>query len=73
MIGLTEIKDISDIRSVLPAEIRDAESFDSTTFAKALRLRGRRLSQALKFLCDVEILTREKDGRKYIYYIIKDK
>ncbi len=67
MTGLVEIKNIADIRSVLPQEIRDAENFDSAFFAKALRLRGRRLSQALKFLCEVEILTRKKDGRKYIY------
>ena len=69
MIGLTELHGIDGVRAILPSEIRAAESFDSAMFAKALKLRGRRLSLALKFLCDVEILTREKNGKKYIYYL----
>ncbi len=69
MIGLTEIRMLGDIRAVLPPELRVVESFDSAYFAKLLKLRGRRLSQALKFLCDTGIAKREKDGRKYIYYL----
>lgn len=69
MTALTEIRSVDDIRAVLPSEIRVAKGFDSAVFAKALRLRGRRLSLALKFLCDIEILTRKKDGRKYVYYV----
>ena len=69
MIGLTEIRTLDDIRAVLPPELRVAERFDSAYFAKILKLRGRKLSQALKLLCDTRIAKRENDGRKYIYYL----
>ena len=71
MTGLTEIRTLDDIRAVLPPELRSAESFDSAYFAKILKLRGRRLSQALKLLCDAGIAERKKDGRKYIYCLNK--
>ena len=69
MIGLNEIRGVDGIRAALPAEIRTAESFDSAAFAKALKLRGRRLSLALKLLCDIGLVCREKNGKKYIYYL----
>ena len=68
MIGLTELHGIDGVRAILPSEIRAAESFDSATFAKLLKFRGRRMSLALKLLCDIGLLRREKDGKKYIYY-----
>ncbi len=69
MIGLTELRDVDGIRAILPPEIRAAESFDSAMFAKILKLRGKRLSLALKLLCDIGLVRREKDGKKYIYYL----
>lgn len=69
MTEITEVQGVDGVRSILPTEIREAESFDSAIFAKALKLRGRRLSLALKFLCDTEIARREKSGNKYIYYL----
>ena len=69
MIGLSEICGVDSVRATLPPEIRAAESFDSATFAKILKLRGRRLSLALKLLCDIGLVSREKNGKKYVYYL----
>ena len=67
--GFTQISTPKEVFACLPSELRAAECFDSATFAKAMRLRGKRASLSLKFLCDIGLLTREKDGRRYLYYI----
>lgn len=41
--------------------------FTATQFGKAARLQGRKLTATLKVLLDRGVLTREKEGREYLY------
>ena len=57
----------ADYGALLPADL--PETFTATRFGKAAKLQGRKLSGALKVLLDRGILTREKEGREYLYRI----
>ena len=54
-----------DYAALLPAALPPA--FTAAQFGKVARLQGRKLSAALKVLLDRGVLTREKEGREYIY------
>ena len=69
MRGYTVIASLSDVRAILPSEILEVESFDARAFSKATKLKGRKLSFALSFLCKTDLAEREKCGNKFIYRI----
>ena len=54
-----------DYAALIPAALPD--TFTATRFGKAARLQGRKLNGVLKVLLDRGILTREKEGREYLY------
>ncbi len=56
-----------DLKNCLPSNL--PTRFTSKDFEKAMRCRGRRLSAALKLLYECGIITREKQGRGYIYHV----
>lgn len=55
----------ADYAALLPAGLPQA--FTAAQFGKAAKLQGRKLSGALKVLLDRGVLTREKEGREYVY------
>ena len=65
---VAEVKQIGHLLG-LPAELVEKGSFDVSEFSKHTHLRGRRLSLALKLLCDIGIVGRERKGKKYIYHL----
>ena len=70
----TEIATTADVASLLPEALRDEAEFTAEDFGRAMGLRaGRRRSMALAFLCEKGILTRRKEGRKYVYAYQYDK
>ncbi|MBE6535109.1 MAG: winged helix-turn-helix transcriptional regulator [Ruminococcaceae bacterium] len=68
LVGCTQISSVFDVRKILPTELTE-KPFTSPEFAKLTKLRARRLSMALSLLMSLGILTREKDGRQYIYSV----
>ncbi len=70
LVGCTEISSINDVKNLLPAELEE-NRFTTAFFSKLTRLRGRRLSMALSLLLQLGILSREKQGRQYLYSITK--
>ena len=68
LVGCTEISSVSDVRKIWPLEITK-KPFTSADFARLTKLRARRLSMALSLLTSLGILTRERDGRQYIYSV----
>ena len=71
LIGDTEISSVKDVIKILPAELAE-NPFTAEKFSKTAKLRGRRLSTALSLLVRLGILSREKDGRQYIYSVVED-
>lgn len=66
--GLKEIRFFrspADYAAFLPAGL--PERFDSALFSRLSRLKGRGLWAALKVLCHVGVLEREKEGRRFYY------
>ena len=67
----TELLDIislhspSDYLRLIPDKLPD--TFTAAEFYRATAMRGRRSYYALKLLCDIGVLTREKQGRAYLY------
>ncbi len=55
----------NDYAFFLPAGL--PAKFTASDFGKAAKVRGRVLSAALKVLCRVGVLTREKEGRTFFY------
>ena len=55
----------ADYAALIPAGLPAA--FTAVQFGKAARLQGRHLNGALKVLLDRGVLTREKEGREYVY------
>lgn len=68
LLGCTEISSVRDVMSILPEELTK-KAFTSADFAASTRLRGRRLSMALSLLIGLGVLSREKNGRQYIYSV----
>lgn len=62
-----EIRTPADLRQCLPPKLPD--TFTSKDFAKAMRCRGMRLSAALKLFYETGVVTREKQGRRYVYTV----
>ncbi len=57
----------ADLKRCLPPNL--PATFTTADFQKAIRYRGRKLSAALKLFLATDILTREKQGRGYVYSI----
>lgn len=55
----------ADYRALLPAGLPNP--FTAAEFGKAARLQGRALQGTLKVLRTMEVITREKAGRKFLY------
>lgn len=56
-----------DLKRCLPQKLGD--TFTAADFEKAMRCRGRKLSAALKLLLATDVLSREKQGRGYVYTV----
>lgn len=63
-----EIRTKADLKRCLPAKL--PLQFTSADFQKCTRWRGRRLSAALKLFLETGVITREKQGNKYIYTVV---
>jgi hypothetical protein len=63
-----EIRSPSDLKMCLPAKL--PAQFTSADYQKCTRLRGRRLSAALKLFLETGVVTRTKDGNKYVYTVV---
>ena len=61
------IRTPADLKCCLPPWL--TSPFTAAHFQKAMRYRGRKLSAALKLFLATDILTREKQGRGYVYTI----
>ncbi len=61
------IRTVGDLKRCLPPKL--ADTFTSTAFERAMRCRGRKLSAALKLLLATGVLTREKQGGRYVYTV----
>ena len=67
----TELVDIitlcapEDYSRLIPDKLPSA--FTAAEFYRAAQIKGRRAYYALKLLCDLGVLTREKQGRAYVY------
>ena len=68
LVDTMTIREAADYRRLLPMGL--PRTFTSAEFGKAARLRGRRLSAALKVLLSRGVLTREREGKAYRYTII---
>lgn len=55
----------ADYRALLPAGLPNP--FTAAEFGKAARLQGRALQGTLRVLRTMEVITREKSGRKFLY------
>jgi hypothetical protein len=66
LVDIIELKTRDDYRALIPEGLSDG--FTAAEFDRAAALRGRRAYFSLKFLLDLGLLTREKDGRVYRYY-----
>lgn len=60
----------ADYAALLPAGL--PETFNAAWFGKAAKLQGRKLSAALKVLLDRGILTREREGKEYVYRRVRE-
>lgn len=58
----------ADYAALLPPDL--PAPFTASDFGKAARLQGRNLQGTLKVLLTLGVLRREKDGQKYLYYIL---
>lgn len=63
-----EIRTPADLKACLPAKL--PAFFTSADYQKCTRLKGRRLSAALKLFLETGVITREKQGNKYIYTVM---
>ncbi len=63
-----EIRTPTDLKGCLPAKL--PTQFTSADYQKCTRLRGRRLFSALRLFLEAGVITREKQGNKYIYTVI---
>ena len=71
LVGYTKISSVRDVRDILPVALTE-KAFTSAEFARLTGLRGRRLSMAISLLTSLGILTREKNGRQYIYSVTEN-
>lgn len=67
MEGEVTLRAPADYAALLPPGL--PEHFTSAQFGKAVHQQGRKLNGTLKVLLHTGILTREKEGREYVYQI----
>ncbi len=60
----------ADYRALVPDSL--PTTFTATRFGKAARLQGRKLGGTLKVLLQMGVLTREKEGREYVYTRVEE-
>ncbi len=60
-----EIREARNLIACIPAKLPD--TFDAKAFSRCTFQRGRRLNAALHLLVNCGVVTREKQGRKYVY------
>lgn len=65
---MLEIRTPADLKQCLPEKL--PTTFTSADYQKCTRLKGRRLSAALKLFLETGVITREKHGNKYIYTVV---
>ncbi len=65
LLELITLKSPDDYRKLIPDTLGD--SFTATEWNKATALKGRRAYYSLKLLCDLGVVTRELQGKKYVY------
>ena len=63
-----DIRTPNDLKCCLPTKI--PPQFTAAEYSKCTRLRGRRLSAALKLFLEAGVVTREKQGKTYIYTVV---
>ena len=68
LVRCTQISSVGDVKKILPRELTE-KPFTSAEFSKFTKLHARRLYMALSLLINLGILTREKDGRQYVYTV----
>ena len=66
LLGETVLKEREDYREFLPEGVTD---FTAAEYGKHTKLRGRHLYSALNTLCAVGLLRREREGKKYRYFV----
>ena len=71
LLGSIDINSVEDLMIYIPDELKEKGEFTSADYSAISKLGGARLSSGLKALCHVEILERRKEGKRFIYRIIK--
>ena len=66
LVDIIELNSRDDYRALIPSGL--ADGFTAADFDRASSLRGMRAHFSLKFLLELGLLTREKEGRVYRYY-----
>ena len=69
LLGSMEFSSVEDYRCFIPEALIVREGFSSADYSAATKLKGKKLSGALKFLCSVGVLERQKQDRRFIYSI----
>ena len=64
------LTDLESYRRLMIAELPQGE-FTAEELSRATGLKGRRLSLAIAFLRELELVSRRQQGKKYIYYLVK--
>ena len=68
LLDCVSLRDLEDYRAFLPPEM---ESFTAAEYGAYSKLKARKLYSALNFLCAIGLLRREKEGKKYRYFLNK--
>ena len=71
LLGSIDINSVEDLMIYIPDELKEKGEFTSADYSAISKLGGARLSSGLKALCHVGILERRKEGKRFIYRIIK--
>ena len=70
LIGEVEFSGNEDFREYIPQELKGANGFSTSEYSSCSKLKGRKLSLALNFLCAVGLLRKEKQGKRWIYFCL---
>ena len=68
IVGSMELSQIKDYYDYIPTQLRGDKGFSSSEYSSVSKLKGRKLSLALSFLCSVGLLKKEKQGKRWIYF-----
>ncbi len=69
LMGEADFCDRASFRRFLPTE---GDSFFADEYGAFVKLKKRKLYSALNFLCAIGLLRREKEGKRYRYFVIRD-